>query len=60
MVSSQDSNKESARLKKEACKNCMEKLKGTLSADRLKQFEDAFHEAAEEYTFKRKEDKELM
>ena len=50
-----DSNKESSRLKKEACKNCMEKLKGTLTDDQLKQFEDAFHEAAEEYTFKRKD-----
>ena len=55
MASNQDSNKESSLLKKEACENCMEKLKGTLSADQLKQFEDAFHEAAEEYTFERKE-----
>lgn len=57
-MKSLDSNKESARLKKEACKNCMEKLKGTLTDDQLKQFEDAFQSAAEEYTFKRKEYKE--
>lgn len=35
MASSQDSIKESSRLKKEACKNCMEKLKGTLTDDQL-------------------------
>lgn len=45
-------------MKKEACKNCMEKLKGTLTDDQLKQFEDAFQSAAEEYTFKQKEDRE--
>ena len=59
-MKSQDSNKESVRLKKETCKNCMEKLKGILSDDQLKQFEDAFHVAAEEYTFRRKEYKELI
>lgn len=58
MASNQDSINESSRMKKEACKNCMEKLKGTLTDDQLKQFEDAFHEAAEGYTFERKEDKE--
>ena len=58
MASNQDSIKESSLLKKEACKNCMEKLKGILSDEQLNQFEDAFHEAAEEYTFERKEDKE--
>lgn len=58
MASSQDSTKESDCLKEEACKNCMEKLKGTLTDDQLKQFEDAFQSVAAEYTFKRKSDKE--
>ncbi len=57
-MKSLDSIKESNRLKKVACKNCMEKLKGILTDDQFKQFEAAFQSAAEGYTFKRKGDKE--
>ena len=57
-LKSLDSIKESNRLKKVACKNCMEKLKGILTDDQFKQFEAAYQSAAEGYTFKRKGDKE--
>lgn len=47
--------KESNRIKKETCKSCKERLKGILSDEQLKLFEDAFFSAVNGYTFKRKE-----
>lgn len=34
---------ESNRIKNETCKSCMEDLKGVLSDDQMKKFEEAFH-----------------
>ena len=36
--------KESNRIKKEICENCMEDLKSVLSDDQLKKFEEVFYE----------------
>ncbi len=47
--------KESNRIKKETCKSCKEQLKGILSDEQLKQFEDAFFSAVKGYTFRRQE-----
>ena len=37
--------KESNRIKKETCESCIEDLKGVLSDDQLKKFEEVFYEA---------------
>ena len=47
--------KESNRIKKEACKNCMEQLKNVLSDKQLEQFEDVFYSAVNGYILKRKD-----
>lgn len=47
--------KESNRIKKETCKNCMEQLKDVLSDEQLEQFEDVFYSAVNGYILKRKE-----
>lgn len=36
--------RESNRIKKEICESCMEDLKGVLSDDQLKKFEEVFYE----------------
>ena len=47
--------KESNRIKKEACKNCMEQLKDVLLDKQLEQFEDAFYSAVNGYILKRED-----
>lgn len=47
---------ESNRIKHEACENCKNQLKGILSDDEIKLFEDSFYKATEGYVFKRKEE----
>lgn len=47
--------KESNRIKKEACKSCMEQLKDVLSDKQLEQFEDIFYSTVNGYILKRKE-----
>ncbi len=47
--------KESNRIKKEACKNCIEQLKDVLSDEQLKQFKNAFYSAVNGYILKRKD-----
>lgn len=37
--------RESNRIKKEICESCMEDLKGVLSDDQLKKFEETFYDA---------------
>lgn len=37
--------KESIHIKKEICESCMEDLKGVLSDDQLKKFEETFYDA---------------
>ena len=45
----------SNRAKIEACNNCKESLKGILTSEQLKKFEDVFYTAAQGYIFRRKE-----
>ena len=47
--------RESNRIKKETCKNCMEQLKDVLSNEQLNKFEDAFYSAVNGYILKRKD-----
>lgn len=45
MSFSREEIKESNRIKKETCESCMWDLKGVLSDDQMKMFEDAFYRA---------------
>ena len=47
--------KESNRIKKEVCKNCVEQLKDVLSDKQLEQFEDVFYSAINGYILKRED-----
>lgn len=47
--------RESNRIKRETCKNCIEQLKDVLSDNQLEQFEDAFYSAVNGYILKRKD-----
>ena len=47
--------KESNRLKKKICENCMKELKGVFSDDQLKLFEESFYSAVNGYILKRKD-----
>lgn len=47
--------RESNRIKKEACKSCMEQLKDVLSDKQLGQFERAFYKAVKGYLLRKKE-----
>lgn len=47
--------RESNRIKREICKNCIEQLKDVLSDNQLEQFEDAFYSAVNGYILKRKD-----
>ncbi len=46
--------KESNRIKYEACENYKKQLKGILSYDEMKLFEDSFYKETKGYIFKRK------
>lgn len=48
--------KESNRLKKKICENCMEELKGVFSDDQLKKFEESFYKATADVVLEKKED----
>lgn len=49
--------RESNRIKHETVESCKEQLKGVLSDEQLKVFENAFYKASENYIFKKKEKK---
>lgn len=47
--------KESNRLKKETCESCIEELRGVLSKEQLKKFEEAFYKSAASVVLEKKE-----
>lgn len=46
---------ESNRLKKETCESCMEELRGVLSDDQLKKFEEVFYKSAANVILEKKD-----
>lgn len=57
MKENRDKREVSNNIKREACENCKNQLKGILSDDEMKLFEDSFYKATERYVFKRKGEK---
>lgn len=49
--------RKSNRIKKETCKSCMEDLKGVLSDDQMKKFEEIFHKATTNVILERRKEK---
>jgi len=49
-----DAIKESNRLKKEACEECMELLKGVIPDEQLERFEGCFYRATANAIFEKK------
>lgn len=41
----------SNHLKKKTCDRCVERLKGILSAEQIREFQEAFYEASDGYLF---------
>ncbi len=41
----------SNHLKKKVCNRCVERLKGILSAEQIREFQNAFYEASDGYLF---------
>lgn len=54
MKENRNRREESNNMQHEVCKNCKNQLKGILSDNEMKLFEDSFYKATEGYVFKRK------